>query len=212
MLGFGPEDATLLRWMHDGAGLDRHGRERLADAVELRARAASVLYHEVTHVAHGVAWGPLAPGHPGISGAAHAEREVVQEAFSDLVQAAHMESPNIGYRDLRRLTNGTGSLEHVRAGIRAAVAAGSHDPHVGVQVLTRPALALAHEHGWRAVAEVTGGAINRIGAAADGLAPMVVDLPGAADALHHAAAVRWGMDDAAVVAARRGWQALGVLR
>lgn len=178
----------------------------------LAAHDVGVRTHEGGHVAQMRAWGD--PEQRLASVADHrvlTEDGIVGEAFSDLFGGARVGKPTVGVRELGRLTNGTHTLDALRAGIDA-MPPGQFDEHAGTQLLTKPMVRVQSELGHDAHAEISGAAVRRIGLDIHAGRVTSVDLPTAARALRDATAWRHGADSAVVQHLDDAWRMLRVLR
>ncbi|MBC7460882.1 MAG: hypothetical protein H7287_05930 [Thermoleophilia bacterium] len=161
--------------------------------------------HEAGHVANRHAWG-LDHAQGATTPAAAMEAGIVDEAVADLFGASRAGTKTVAHiRDLKRLQNGFGTLDT----LRAVIARTGGEPHTGTQLLTRPMMQVAERVGYPMMAEITGAAVTQLGGQLAGKLSSV-DIPSTASALRNAAAWRLGDDSPTVKAMEAEWAKLGV--
>jgi hypothetical protein len=195
------------RYLHMLPGDSRRTYRWAANLIA--SHSEGVHAHEAGHLAMGALWGFSSDRLAAATDLQYAEDGVVNEAVADLYGGAYARTDDLGVRDLDRESYFDGNLERLRGFLAAGKA--HSDIHNGTELITKPMVGLAREHGWDVVGEITGAAVQKIGKDIILGDVTAVDIPRMARELRDAAAWRYGAESETVKALNEGWRALGVL-
>lgn len=183
---------------HVFSEMDRGERALARRGMAISRNLDGVVAHEFGHWVTNHYWPADAVAAVADGGAAPSaraiERDIVEEAISDIFGAQRTGKARVAFRDLRALRNGWGTVDQLRSSIaRSLASGGTWDVHAGTQVLTQPVARWARTFGWDAAGEITMAAVRRTGDALDAGRIAHVDMTAVASALRESVAWRHGV-------------------
>ncbi len=183
-----------------------------SDVAVMARNADLVAAHELGHIAQDISYGYIEAHLRAASTDRVIEHGVVVEALSDQLGIAFQRGARKGSRNLTALSHSTGSLPKLRFSIQRDLAANIlPNTHAGTQLLNRPLQTLVRDHGWDAMAAITGDAIRSLGSEIRTGTIELLDVSVAARALRDASMNRLGVDSSTVQKMVNGWKLLKVL-